>query len=158
MRGAVKAYAAAQENAKFSGLHAPQPDYPWGFAPRTPLHALSLGAAPPRSVRVASFAELTRAADPTRTAHDERSAGASARRIPGRDRSDEYAAPSSSCFCCRAPVVGVRLRPSTCRHAGNRCLQASRLECPIEARCVQGEPLRQGSAWACPPLAGYSGQ
>src|SRR5262245_5386390 len=34
--------------------------YPRGFAPRTPLHALSRAASPARSVRVARFAALTR--------------------------------------------------------------------------------------------------
>jgi hypothetical protein len=33
---------------------------PRGFAPRTPLHALSRAAAPARSVRVARFASLAR--------------------------------------------------------------------------------------------------
>src|SRR5204863_7704923 len=33
---------------------------PRGFAPRTPLHALSRAASPPRSVRVARFAALAR--------------------------------------------------------------------------------------------------
>ena len=37
-------------------------NHPGGFAPRTPLHALSLAAAPARSVRVARFAALARVA------------------------------------------------------------------------------------------------
>ena len=39
-------YAAAQANSKFSRLRAPQPNYPRGFAPRTPRQSHSLALRP----------------------------------------------------------------------------------------------------------------
>src|SRR5215510_4988381 len=89
--------------ASTAGCTPPQPILIWGLSPPDPLHALSLGASPPRSVRGARCAALARVVRPPGTALR----GARARRTRRGSRPQTPYTLSRSALRRLAPFAGL---------------------------------------------------